>query len=277
MRVRISRIRARVAVVIGVLLVSGAAFADPSAPKPPSHGPTARASKPSHYPQYVRSWHTPSLGKAPPLDDGGRPKLAVLSLNTSDRIELTAATERGGFAASALDRASYVLREPWSGNQHPIEPRVLDVLYRIQTHFQAQEIRVISAYRTPHGAGSNHGRGRAIDFVVPGASDQDVAKFARELGFVGVGIYPSGGFVHVDVRDRSYFWIDASGPGRRNRERGILSGLAAKSDAEALARGEQPLRPFSIAFDVDAALRARAPAQSPSDDDDEDTDEEPGG
>jgi len=260
-------------IVLGVLFVSGAALADP-----PKHT-TARAAKPDprRYPQYVKSWHTPTPNKPPPFDDTGRPKLALVSLNTSDRIELTAATDRGGFAASDLDRASYVLREPWSGNQHPIEPRLLDVVYRIQMHFNAQEIRVISAYRTPHGAGSNHGRGRAIDLVVPGASDQEVAKFAREIGFVGVGIYPAGGFVHVDVRDRSYFWIDASGPGRRNRERGILAGLAAKSDAEALARGEQPLRPFAIAPDVDAALRARMPLPVPSEEDDEDTDDDPQG
>ena len=40
-----------------------------------------------------------------------------------------------------LDRAAHLLREPSSGNEHPIEPRVLDAIYRIQTHFGAQEIR----------------------------------------------------------------------------------------------------------------------------------------
>jgi hypothetical protein len=161
-------------------------------------------------------------------------------------------------------------------------------VYRIQTHFEAQEIRIISAYRTPHGRGrgSNHGRGRAIDLIVPGASDADVATFARELGFVGVGVYPASGFVHVDVRDRSYFWIDSSGPGRRNRERGILADLAKASDREAALRGEKQLGPALVSFDVDAALRQLPPpppsqaggAQPPpappapsSDDDDEAT------
>ena len=64
------------------------------------------------------------------------------------------------------------------------------------------------------------------DLVVPGASDSDVAKFAREVGFVGVGIYPTSGFVHVDARARSYFWVDSSAPGRRNRERGIMGDLS---------------------------------------------------
>jgi uncharacterized protein YcbK (DUF882 family) len=188
--------------------------------------------------------------------------LALVALNTGDRIELPAISEQGGFAASQLDRAAFVLREGHSGNEHPVEPRLLDVIYRIQTHFAAQEVRMVSAYRTPYHGTSNHGKGRALDIVVPGASDEDVAKFAREMGFVGVGVYPSSGFVHVDVRERSYFWVDASGPGKRNRERGILGDLAQKSDARAVARGDHPPSPFVVASDVDLVLASRAPSSA---------------
>jgi uncharacterized protein YcbK (DUF882 family) len=273
------------AAALGIVFLSGIALAQAPAPKPaPPKGPTARAAKPAapRYRQYVNAWHTPVPDRSAPLDASGRPKLVLVSLNTTDRLELTAAGEHGGFSASDLDRAAFVLRDSRMGNEHPVEPRVLDVVYRIQAHFQAQEIRVISGYRTPFGhVASNHARGRAVDLVVPGVSDQDVAKFAREQGFVGVGIYPSSGFVHVDVRDRSYFWIDASGPGRRNRERGILGDLAARSDAQALARGERGLPAFAMGTDVDAALRARehlGPAAPQEDDDtDGDSDEpEPG-
>jgi hypothetical protein len=193
-------------------------------------------------------------------------------------VELQAEKDSGSFSAHELDRAAHLLREPSSGNEHPIEPRVLDAVYRIQVHFDAQEIRIISGYRTPHGGGSNHGKGRAIDVVVPGAADDDVAKFAREMGFMGVGIYPQSGFVHVDVRERSYFWVDSSGPGKRNRERGILGDVAARADAAALARGEHGLAALSVGNDVDALLlrsaAAGAPAVNPpppllDDDDDE--------
>jgi uncharacterized protein YcbK (DUF882 family) len=221
----------------------------------------------------VHAWHTPAPDKDAPVDPHGRPRLAIYSLNTGDRAVFDAATDSGGFAASDLDRAAFVLREPSSGNEHPVEPRILDLAYRIQAHFQAQEIRVISGYRTPRrGNGSNHGKGRAIDLVVPGAADADVAKFARELGFVGVGVYPASGFVHVDVRDRSYFWVDQSGPGRRNRERGVFGDLARSGDRNALAHGDRPLGPPTVRTDVDLALRALSAPSAPGSDDDDDDD-----
>jgi uncharacterized protein YcbK (DUF882 family) len=184
------------------------------------------------------------------------------------------ATDAGGFSAEDLDRASYVLRSA-VGDRLPVEPRTLNVIYRIQTHFNASEVRIVSGYRVPKGgSNSNHGKGRAIDFILPGTPDEEVAKFAREIGFVGVGIYPTSQFVHVDVRPQSYFWIDYSGPGKRNREKGILRDLALASDKRAFARGERGIAPFQIADDVDRALDARGPIPAPSlqDDDDDDGD-----
>jgi len=221
-----------------------------------------------------RSWHQLPPGRTAPRDANGRPQLVLQALNMPDRVTLTASSDQGGFSAVDLDRAAHILREPGSGNEHPVDPRVLDLVYRVAVHFSAPEIRILSGYRTPRGARhSNHGRGRAIDLVVPGASDEDVAKFAREQGFCGVGVYPVSGFVHLDVRERSYFWVDTSGPGKRNRTRGILADLAAKSDARALARGEHGVAPFAIGTDVDAALAASQKAGSTPSIEDDDTDE----
>ena len=277
----LSRARASGAAAALLVLASGVALADPPSPgaepprpaTPASHRAASTRPSPTRYRSYVDRWHAIAPDLHPTLDEHGRVKLVLVSLNTSDRVELSPLSDRGGFGASDLDRAARALREPSSGNAHPVEPRLLDLVYRLQTQFSAPEIRVISAYRTPHGRNaSNHGHGRAIDLVVPGATDAEVAKFARELGFVGVGIYPNSGFVHVDVRDRSYFWVDSSGPGRRNRERGILRELAMKSDAAAAARGERGLAPFSVGDDVDEALKAwqllpAGPADSDGDDD----------
>jgi uncharacterized protein YcbK (DUF882 family) len=230
------------------------------------------------YGQFVRKWHEGNEDLAAPVDAAGRPFLILHAINANERVSLHPTSDSGTFSALDLDRASSALRDTRSGNRHPMEPRLLDVLYRAQVHFGAPEIRVVSGYRTAHGKPSNHSRGRAVDFVVPGVSDADVARFARDLGFVGVGIYPASGFVHVDVRHRSYFWVDASGPGRRNRERGILGDLAKRSDAAALARGARGLHPFFFSTDVDSALRSKGlfaavEGHGPDDDDDDDDDE----
>jgi uncharacterized protein YcbK (DUF882 family) len=253
---------------------AAAVTAPPPAPHRAANAAVVRAAAP-RYRSYVDRWHAVGPDANVVQDEHGRAKLVLVSLNTNDRAELAPRSERGGFDAYDLDQAARVLREPSSGNVYPIEPRLLDLVYRIQTQLAAPEIRVISAYRTPHRRNaSNHGRGRAIDLIVPGAKDAEVAKFARELGFVGVGIYPSSGFVHVDVRERSYFWVDASAPGHRNRERGIMRDLALKSDVAAAARGETGLAPFSIGTDVDEAVRAwrATPASAPDSDDDDPSD-----
>jgi uncharacterized protein YcbK (DUF882 family) len=265
-------------------LVPAAAYGDgppKPTPKAAAHPPTAkRAEPPASRPVIAsRGWHALPAGASPSLDTSGRPMLTLQGLNIPDRVSLTAASDRGGFSAEDLDRAAHVLRDPRTGNEHPVDPHVLDVVYRLAVHFSAPEVRIISGYRTPRpGNHSNHAKGRAIDLVIPGATDEDVAKFAREQGFCGVGIYPTSGFVHVDVREHSYFWVDNSGPGKRNRTHGILGDLALKSDSRAVARGEHGAAPSTISFDVDAALaetHAGAGANGGETDDDDGDDASP--
>jgi uncharacterized protein YcbK (DUF882 family) len=205
-------------------------------------------------------------------DETGRPLLLLRAVNRGESLAMAAAHDDGGFASVDLDRAAHLLRAS-SGEEHPVDPRTLSLVYRIQTHFGMPEVCVISGYRVPKpGSHSNHGTGRAIDIVLPGVADEEVARFAREMGFVGVGVYPASRFVHVDIRARSYFWVDYSGPRMRNSERGILGDLAAKSDVAALARGQFPVEPFALATDVDGALRARGlgTTTAPFADDEED-------
>jgi uncharacterized protein YcbK (DUF882 family) len=221
--------------------------------------------------QSLLGWHAPSTRPAA-HDASGRPMLTLSTLNRGETLSLPANAEDGGFASVDLDRAAHLLRAA-SGDEHPLDPRTLSIVYRIQTHFGVPEIRVVSGYRVPKpGSRSNHGKGRAVDMVVPGVPDEEVARFARAIGFVGVGIYPTSQFVHVDIRPRSYFWVDFSGPRMKNRERGILGDLAARSDAAATARGQTAIEPFGVMSDVDAALKARglAATAAPTDDDEED-------
>src|SRR5438105_10124363 len=89
-------------------LATGAAAAPPSPARP-------AAKKASSGPQAVpasRVWHTAPPGKTAPVDANGRAKLVLQGLNIPDRVELSAATDRGGFSAEDLDRAAHVMREP---------------------------------------------------------------------------------------------------------------------------------------------------------------------
>jgi uncharacterized protein YcbK (DUF882 family) len=222
--------------------------------------------------QPLVGWHAPST-KAVPRDADGRPMLALTMLNRGDSLAIPTSTPEGGFASVDLDRVAHLLRA-MSGDEHPVEPRTLSLVYRIQSHFAVPEVLIVSGYRVPKpGSHSNHGKGRAVDLVVPGVADEEVAHFARDLGFVGVGVYPASQFVHVDVRPRSYFWVDYSGPHMKNRESSILGNLAAKGDAAALARGQAPIEPFVVTMDVDAALRARGMPVEATTTDDEEEDE----
>jgi uncharacterized protein YcbK (DUF882 family) len=269
----------RALTAIGVLGVSAAALAQPPAhgkhvatppPAPTVNPHSATATAYLNGKQPLVGWHTPSTHPAA-HDATGRPMLVLTTINRGETLEVSSSSDDGRFASADLDRVAHELRAA-TGDEHPVDPRTLSLVYRIQTHFGVPEVRVVSGYRVPKpGSHSNHGKGRAVDMVVPGVPDEEVARFVRDIGFVGVGVYPTSQFVHVDIRPRSYFWVDFSGPRMKNRERGILGDLAAKSDAAALARGQVAIEPYGLATDVDAALRARGMASAtPAGEEDED-------
>jgi uncharacterized protein YcbK (DUF882 family) len=247
------------------LFLAASAFAQPpaGAKRLPAPAPvaTTRPGSPAAIAymmgkQALVGLHAP-VEKAVAVDASGRPLLTLVALNRGESAAVRAASDSGGFASDDLDHVAHLLRAA-TGDEHPIDPRTLGLVYRIQTHFAAPEVRVVSGYRVPKpGSRSNHGKGRALDLIVPGVPDEEVARFAREMGFAGVGVYPTSQFVHVDIRPRSYFWVDYSGPRMKNRESGILGDLAAKADAAAVARGESAIEPFGVATNVEAALRAR--------------------
>jgi uncharacterized protein YcbK (DUF882 family) len=161
--------------------------------------------------QSLVGWHAASA-RPVARDAAGRPMLTLSTINRGESLSVPAAGDGGGFDSCDLDKLAHLLRAA-TGDEHPVDPRTMALVYRIQTHFDVPEIRVVSGFRVPKpGSRSNHGKGRAVDMVVPGVPDEEVARYVREMGFVGVGIYPTSQFVHVDIRPRSYFWVDFSGP-----------------------------------------------------------------
>jgi uncharacterized protein YcbK (DUF882 family) len=191
----------------------------------------------SKYAEMVRQWHTPPLAK-PTVTPDGHASLVLDVINTRERIELAPLGDDAEWSRNDLRRATHALRDHNTNDESPIDPRLLQLVYRLQIHFDARAIRVVSGYRAEQKRASNHSRGRAMDLVVPGQTDADVAAYARTLGFAGVGLYAGSGFVHIDSRHTSYFWIDTSQPGRPTRTQQVQAQLAGESDEKAIARGE---------------------------------------
>ena len=123
---------------------------------------------------------------------------------------------------------------------HDVHPALMERAYRIVREFRVPYLWLISGYRDTRST-SRHSQGRAMDIVAPGVSNTQLARFARTFGYTGVGEYPQSGFVHIDVRSRSYFWVDRSAPGARSRERQVRRGEAHQADHRARARGELPV------------------------------------
>jgi hypothetical protein len=200
----------------------------------------------------IRRWHArPSRSEVQVWLRRDPPPLVFRALHLPQRFELVPTSLQGGFDEQdlALAQRAFAYRE--DGAEHPIHPRLIELVYRAVRHFRAPYVTVVSGYRSGN-ARSRHGQGRAIDLVLPGVPDRRLAAYLRPQGFVGVGIYPNSGFVHLDVRARSYFWSDASGPGQRNRERPILRTLGPRFDRIARALGAEPIEDHPDAPDVES-------------------------
>jgi uncharacterized protein YcbK (DUF882 family) len=161
-------------------------------------------------------------------------------------------------AAGAVDR---LLADPkFAGPPRAIDRRLLQLVVKAAAHFGATHVSIVSSFRDSKRSGSRHRTGEALDFVLDGVTAGKLAAHLRTYGRVGVGIYthPRTQFVHLDVRDQSYHWLDASPPGRTWREKGMTDpGARARDDAY---RPEQDLPEAALEVDGPKLARADVPA-----------------
>jgi uncharacterized protein YcbK (DUF882 family) len=124
----------------------------------------------------------------------------------------------GEYLPEHLAEIDRLLRDHRTGEIHPIDPSVLDVLHRLQQKVGSRKpFEIISGYRSPKtnamlrkgssgvAKKSLHMQGRAIDIRLPG---QDLAKLrqaALGLKAGGVGYYPRSNFLHLDT-GRVRYW-----------------------------------------------------------------------
>jgi len=98
-----------------------------------------------------------------------------------------------------------------------VDPELLDRLQRIGESFEGHTIQIYSGYRPGSARTSRHHQGRAFDLTVEGVERERVRDVALGFERTGVGWYPNSVFVHVDVREESHYWVDASAPGEPAR------------------------------------------------------------
>lgn len=138
-------------------------------------------------------------------------KVALHNIHTNEMLEAVYWDE-GRYVPDAMHAVSHVLRDYRTGDVHPIEPRLLDLLDTLSGHVQTRTpFQVISGYRSPrtnallharsHGVAEHslHMKGMAIDIRLQDVDLAHLHQAALAMKAGGVGYYPSSNFVHVDV------------------------------------------------------------------------------
>lgn len=124
------------------------------------------------------------------------------------------------FLPRSMASIAHLMRDFRSGDIHPIDPQLLDVLWKVQHSLKnSRPFEIISAYRSPKtnmmlrnrsvhsgvAEKSMHLTGQAIDIRLPGSALCDVRDAAKELKHGGVGYYADSDFVHVDTGKVRYW------------------------------------------------------------------------
>lgn len=120
----------------------------------------------------------------------------------------------GQYVQSGLNQLNQFLRD-WRRNEPTkMDPRLFDLVWEVYQEVGAtQPINIVSAYRSPatnamlaaksSGVADNsqHMRGNAMDFFIPGISLAKLRAAAMKKQVGGVGYYPTSGspFVHLDT------------------------------------------------------------------------------
>lgn len=124
----------------------------------------------------------------------------------------------GRYIARSLSQISALLRDHRSGDTHPMDPRLLDLMAATHRRLGTKgAIHIVSGYRSPAtnamlaaatdgvAQGSLHMSGKAVDIRIPGTTTRTVGRAAKSLKGGGVGTYPASKFVHLDT-GRIRYW-----------------------------------------------------------------------
>jgi uncharacterized protein YcbK (DUF882 family) len=143
--------------------------------------------------------------------------LAFYNTHTDEHLQTTY-WANGQYQPDALEKINFILRDHRYGQIKPIHPQLLDVLHHVRNKISSKKpIHIISGYRSPETNAllrrqrggvvrkSYHLKGQAIDFRLPDCGLPRLRRIAMDLKAGGVGYYPEGDFVHVDIGPVRYW------------------------------------------------------------------------
>jgi uncharacterized protein YcbK (DUF882 family) len=153
----------------------------------------------------------PTLGWTEALTAAETRCVAFDNLHTGESME-GVYWEQGDYIPEVLDAVNNLLRDHRTGDVHPIDPKLLDLLDAVTTRIDTKaRFQVISGYRSPKtnallrersaevAKKSLHTEGLAIDVRLRDVDLSHLHRAAIGLGRGGVGFYPHSDFVHLDV------------------------------------------------------------------------------
>jgi uncharacterized protein YcbK (DUF882 family) len=160
--------------------------------------------------------HAQVAALEPSLEPRGHTESNTIhAMRLGEEFHIRVKDVRGRVPPSALKAFERMMRQ--GDATHPVDPRLVALIGIVSNHFGGKTIDVVSGYRsyapTQYAPHSNHNYGKAVDFRIPGVSNEALRDFCRTLRSAGCGYYPNSSFMHLDVRDTKAYWVDWSHPG----------------------------------------------------------------
>ncbi len=140
----------------------------------------------------------------------GERTISLYNMHTGESLKAVFWAD-GSYVSDGLGEINRLLRDYRTDDIIPIDPRLIDVLYRLRRKIGVRRpYHVVSGYRSPvtnailrknsTGVAKNsyHMRGMAVDTYLPKVELRTLQRAALSLRAGGVGYYPKPGFVHLD-------------------------------------------------------------------------------
>jgi uncharacterized protein YcbK (DUF882 family) len=141
------------------------------------------------------------------------PERVLSFFNIHNGSHLSVVYRRGDeYLPAGLAEINHILRDPVCGDEHPIDPGVLDFLYDLLEKLDYRgEVQAVCGFRSVETntmlhnktsgvvLNSMHTRGRALDFRLTGLDSKKVYETAKAMRRGGTGYYKASDFVHIDT------------------------------------------------------------------------------